>query len=87
MTKCCIMQSLTSLEDRIRGLLDVILDTGRRVIPFATQVPFSDESDKCFYEAAVHARADWLITGNKKHFPAELFIVTAAEYLDKIGAR
>ena len=53
-------------EDSIPGLLDVIFDTGRYITPIATSVHFCDESDKCFYDAAVSAPADWLITGNRK---------------------
>ena len=74
-------------DDSIRGLLDVIFDTGRYVIPTATRVLFRDESDKCFYDAAITAHADWLITGNRKHFPDDSFIVTAAQYLAHTGER
>ena len=33
----------------------------------------NDEDDKKFYEVAVTGEADYLITGNKKHYPKEKF--------------
>ena len=72
-------------HSEIRTLLDFILINGRYVVPLPTQVPFIDITDKCFYDAALTAGADWLITGNKKHYPTEPFIVTAAEYLQLTG--
>ena len=69
------MLGLVFRENRIRGLLDVILDTGRYVIPFSTQVPFIDPTDKCFYDVALTAHVDYLITGNKRHFPDEPFLL------------
>ena len=71
----------------VRTFLQSVADNGRRVIPIAIHVPFTDESDKCFYDAAVSAPADWLITGNRKHFPSDSFIVTAAQYLERTGER
>ena len=72
-------------HSEIRTLLDFILTNGRYVVPLPTQVPFIDITDKCFYDAARAAGDCWLITGNKKHFPIEPFIVTAAEYLQLTG--
>lgn len=51
------------------------------VIPKAQGINVSDSDDQCFYDTAKTAKAQWLITGNKKHFPDESFIVTATEYL------
>ena len=49
----------------IRTFLQSVVDNGCHVVPVATSVYFRDESDKCFYDAAISAHADWLITGNK----------------------
>ncbi len=49
---------------------------------------FSDPDDAVFYEITLTAKKDtdaWLVTGNKKHFPAKLFIVTPREMLNIIG--
>ncbi len=48
-----------------------------------------DESDNRFIECAEAASADFLITGNKRHFPSvygETKIVNAREFLDAMRA-
>ena len=47
------------------------------------QVPFTDESDRVFYEVAKFCRAP-LVTGNLKHYPQDDCIVTLSEFYDKI---
>ena len=42
---------------------------------------FNDDDDKKFYEVFKTAQAEFLITGNIKHFPKEKGIVTPAEFL------
>jgi putative PIN family toxin of toxin-antitoxin system len=47
-----------------------------------------DESDNRFYECAQAAKADYLVTGNRKHFPKSLpptKIVNARELLEELG--
>ena len=43
-------------------------------------IPMPDEDDRKFYYAAKASRA-FLITGNKKHFPDEPFIISPADFL------
>jgi putative PIN family toxin of toxin-antitoxin system len=50
-----------------------------------SSIPLPDESDRIFYDAA-KASGAILITGNKKHYPDEEFIMTPAEYLFKYFA-
>jgi len=49
----------------------------------------ADKSDNRILECALKAKVDFIITGNKKHFPFEEFkgskIVTPREFLSKIG--
>lgn len=48
-----------------------------------------DEPDNRFLECAEAADADYLVTGNKKHFPNQwkrTRIVNARELLDTLGA-
>ena len=48
---------------------------------------FPDPDDVVFYEITLTARKDadaWLVTGNKKHFPAKSFVVSPREMLDII---
>ena len=53
-------------QDDVVSFLQAIIDNGLYVNPSGTDVPFSDPSDKPFYEAAVAAGC-WLVTGNKRH--------------------
>lgn len=52
--------------------------------PHVSSLP--DPDDAIFYAVAVAARADYLITGNKKHFPKNICnkidIVSPKEFLD-----
>ena len=42
-----------------------------------------DETDRVFYDTAKAAKAS-LVTGNKKHYPDEPFILTPREFLDTL---
>lgn len=47
----------------------------------------SDPDDIVFYAVTMEKRQDgeaYLVTGNKKHFPSEPFVVTPREMLDII---
>ena len=48
-------------------------------------MPLPDESDRIFYDMARFCGA-YLITGNIKHYPAESFIVTPAQFLGLLGS-
>ena len=69
---------------KVRTFLKFIRENGLYVDPLPTTVSFTDTSDKCFYEAAVASGA-WLVTGNKRHYPTESFIVSPREWLDLVG--
>ncbi|WP_022671338.1 putative toxin-antitoxin system toxin component, PIN family [Hippea alviniae] len=64
-------------------LIDFIKAEGEFVItePIKTTIP--DESDKKFLEVAISGKADYLITGNIRDYPAIEFIVTPGEFLKK----
>ena len=70
--------------DAVQKVLSFIRCNGLYVNPAPTSAPFTDISDKPFYDAAVAAGA-WLVTGNKRHFPHEDFIVSPREYLERTG--
>jgi putative PIN family toxin of toxin-antitoxin system len=46
------------------------------------KIKFEDEDDKIFYEIYKSGEADYLITGNKKHFPQEEKITTPREFIE-----
>lgn len=53
---------------------------GILIEPVASVIKFVDETDRIFYDVANFCEAN-LITGNIKHYPRELFVVTPAEFL------
>jgi len=67
----------------INGLLEFIKQEGQYINAEYLKLNFNDETDKKFYEVFKSADADYLITGNKKHFPKENAIVTPGEFLEK----
>jgi len=69
---------------QINFLLERLEKDGISVMPDALpQVPFTDESDRVFYEVAKFCRAP-LVTGNLKHYPQDDCIVTLSEFYNKI---
>ena len=51
-------------------LLQLIRDRSRRVVPSRVPQVTGDPADNIFIECADAARADYLVTGNLRHFPA-----------------
>jgi putative PIN family toxin of toxin-antitoxin system len=65
---------------KTKKILMDIAKYGLSVIPVTSIIPLPDESDRKFYDAAKYCGA-LLITGNKKHFPKEPWIITPTEFL------
>ena len=71
-----------------RQLLDLIADRARLVAPSRSLEVTSDPDDNIFVECADAARADYLVTGNPRHFPRfwkTTKIITSREFLDMIA--
>ena len=60
---------------------------GIEVDPKPSGIHMIDMEDLVFYEVVLEKKEDgaYLITGNKKHFPNNPIVVTAAEFLDIIN--
>lgn len=74
-------------EDIVRDIVDEILEHAVFVSEERLEIDFPDSADRVFYEVTMEKRKDgsaYLITGNIKHFPSELFVVTPREMLDII---
>ena len=71
----------------INYTLSLILNNGIEVDPKPTGIKMIDMKDLVFYEVVLEKKKDgaYLITGNKKHFPNDPIVVTAAEFLDIIN--
>ena len=68
-------------EWEINDFLSQIRHDGMSIVPKTIYMPFADESDKKFYEAAKHCNAK-LITGNLKHFPTDSLVISPADFLN-----
>ena len=73
--------------ERVRQVLRQIRAVGALVEPPDTRSISPDEPDNRFLECAEAGRADFLVTGNKRHFPTHwksTTIVNARELLELI---
>ncbi len=70
-------------DDLINPLIEFIRSEGISVISEPIALKFPDEDDKKFYEIALTGKADYLVTGNKNHFPNKRFIVNPTEFLKR----
>ena len=68
-------------------VISFIVDVGRNIEAFASEVEMLDEDDRVFYEVALSSQElnSKLVTGNVKHFPQVDFILTPAEFCELIG--
>jgi putative PIN family toxin of toxin-antitoxin system len=69
-------------------LLDLMESRGRLVFPSRDVRAASDPADNKFLECADEARADYLITGNVRHFPKfwkATKIVTVREFIELVS--
>ena len=65
-------------------LLQLIKNHGHTVVPTRQLVVTTDPADNIFLECADAARADYLVTGNQKHFPKswkKTKVVTPREFV------
>ncbi len=65
-------------------LLQLIKNHGHTVVPTRQLEATSDPADNIFLECADAARADYLVTGNQKHFPRfwkKTKVVTPREFV------
>jgi putative PIN family toxin of toxin-antitoxin system len=65
------------------GVIEAIEEIGIMIEPIASTIPLPDETDRVFYDTARSSEST-LITGNTKHYPVENFIMTPAEFLNKM---
>jgi len=71
-------------KELVNLIIDFIAKEGDYVIPKLQNIQFADEDDKIFYEVYKGGDIDYLITGNKKHFPNEKGIVTVKEFFKRV---
>jgi putative PIN family toxin of toxin-antitoxin system len=69
-------------KEKVIGLLHEITKNGILTESITSDAPFTDESDRKFYDTAKAYNA-FLITGNLRHYPKESFILSPLEYLQR----
>ena len=67
----------------IDDLLAYIKNDGEFVNAEFIKMDFSDETDKKFFEVCKSGEAQYLITGNIKHFPKDKSIIIPGKFLEK----
>jgi putative PIN family toxin of toxin-antitoxin system len=75
-------------EEKVRQVLRRLQIAAEVVSTKPHPVSLPDPDDQPFLACAIEGRAHYLITGNKKHFPASLCkpisVVSPAEFLEKL---
>ncbi|MBL7085941.1 MAG: putative toxin-antitoxin system toxin component, PIN family, partial [Candidatus Cloacimonetes bacterium] len=54
--------------DNVKTIMDYLYDIAEKVIAVPVSNSLPDPDDKMFYEVTISSNAEYLITGNKKHF-------------------
>lgn len=74
--------------DDIEALLTMLHDKGELIRPEGPAPSLPDPDDSMFLHCAQAAHAEYIVTGNKRHFPLGLYgetrIANAGELLDRI---
>ena len=73
-------------KSAIERFFEIIYCIGRNTIATPSNIDMTDESDRIFFDVAKSAEA-LLITGNKKHYPSEPFILDPAEFLKRLNTK
>ncbi len=72
---------------QVEAVLDYIEGEGLHVVAAPLDVSLPDPDDRAFLEVAVAAGAEWLITGNVRHFPTKsrrgIRVVGPREFIDQ----
>jgi uncharacterized protein len=75
-------------SDEIAAVLAMFRSQGELFVPAEATATSSDPGDTKFLQCAAAAQADYIVTGNKRHFPAGAYgatlIVSAGELIDQI---
>jgi len=68
-------------KEIINDLINYFKHEGEFINSDYEKIKFIDEEDKKFYEVYKTGKADYLITGNIKHFPKENTIILPKDFL------
>lgn len=65
----------------VEAILDYLEHASEKVTAVPTDAVVSDPDDVPFYEVAIAGDADYLVTGNLRHFPEKPYIVAPATFV------
>ena len=68
-------------KNTVTALMDFFEHHGEYVAAGPTSEAISDPDDVPFYEVAIAGNAEYLVTGNAKHFPAVSQVVLPADFI------
>ena len=74
----------------VEYILNLLTQIALLVVPTTSANAATDPDDNCFLECAEAAAADYLITGNKRHFPKawkKTRIINTREFLDALDRK
>jgi putative PIN family toxin of toxin-antitoxin system len=75
--------------DEIDGLIGLLKSKGLLFVPVSAAGTSPDPGDDDFIACALEAQAEFIVTGNKRHFPDERCgrakVVSAREMVDKLN--
>ncbi len=67
--------------ESVDAIISFFAAEGKFVTAEPAGVVFVDDGDRKFYEVMVSGGADYLVTGNRKHFPKDRRIINPADFL------
>jgi uncharacterized protein len=74
--------------DVVQLFMKRIQEEGKLIVPRPLPHPLQDPDDEAFLEVALEGNADFLVTGNLRHFPkssaGKIAILSPAEFINKI---
>jgi putative PIN family toxin of toxin-antitoxin system len=62
--------------------LEFVKNNGEYVAAESQKIKFTDEDDKIFYDVYKSSEAEYIITGNKRHYPQEKNVITPREFME-----
>jgi putative PIN family toxin of toxin-antitoxin system len=69
-------------KDWIEPFMDYIKNEGEYITADPVNDKFQDEDDKMFYEVAKTGKAEYIVTGNKQHFPRAKMVKNPKEFIE-----
>ena len=67
-------------KELVNDFLEFVKIYGEYIVAEPQDIPFIDEDDKIFYDVFRSSDANYIITGNKKHYPKEENILLPREF-------